>query len=65
MRNLRMKGQYALYKDRIGQWRWRAIASNGKVIADSGEGYGNKADALHGIWLIQNSGDWLVYERAA
>jgi uncharacterized protein YegP (UPF0339 family) len=27
------------YKDHIGEWRWRLISSNGRTVADSGEGY--------------------------
>jgi uncharacterized protein len=32
------------YKDKAGQWRWRLQARNGRVIADSGEGYTRKRD---------------------
>ncbi len=28
-----------VYRDRAGRWRWRLRAVNGKVIADSGQGY--------------------------
>lgn len=27
------------YKDADEDWRWRMVASNGKIVADSGEGY--------------------------
>lgn len=27
------------YQDRKGQWRWRFRAINGKILADSAEGY--------------------------
>lgn len=27
------------YMDSRGEWRWRLIARNGRIIADSGEGY--------------------------
>ena len=27
------------YKDRAGEWRWQLVASNGKIVADSGESY--------------------------
>lgn len=27
------------YKDKAGRWRWRAIARNGRIVADSGQGY--------------------------
>lgn len=33
------------YIDRRGEHRWRIKASNNKIIADSSEGYKNKADA--------------------
>jgi uncharacterized protein YegP (UPF0339 family) len=27
------------YLDRQSKWRWRFVAPNGKIMADSGEGY--------------------------
>jgi uncharacterized protein YegP (UPF0339 family) len=27
------------YRDDSGEWRWRMLARNGRVLADSGEGY--------------------------
>jgi len=35
-----------VYEDKAGGWRWRRIAPNGEIIADSGEGYTRKVDAL-------------------
>jgi uncharacterized protein YegP (UPF0339 family) len=46
---------YYLYKDTAGYWRWRYVASNGRTIADSGEGYYNRADALNGINIMKGS----------
>lgn len=34
------------------QWRWRMVASNGKIVATSGEAYKRRADALKGIMAI-------------
>jgi uncharacterized protein len=36
--------KYALegYKDRKGEFRWRLLASNGKIVADSAESYKTK-----------------------
>jgi uncharacterized protein YegP (UPF0339 family) len=45
--------QFVIYKDSAGQYRWRYVASNGKTIADSGEGYYNKADCQAGIDLVK------------
>jgi len=34
-----------IYKsEKDGQWRWRAVAKNGKTVADGAEGYHNKKD---------------------
>lgn len=44
---------FVVYKDNAGQYRWRFVASNGKIIADSGEGYVNKQDCLNGIQLVK------------
>lgn len=38
-----------------GDYRWRLIADNGRIIADSGEGYRNKADCQHGINLVKET----------
>jgi uncharacterized protein YegP (UPF0339 family) len=45
---------FEIYKDKAKQFRWRLKASNGKIIADSGEGYVAKADCQHGIDLVKS-----------
>jgi uncharacterized protein YegP (UPF0339 family) len=40
-----VQSRYEVYKDRAGQWRWQHIADNGRIIADSAEGYDSKANA--------------------
>lgn len=37
------------YQDKAGQWRWRVKHSNGRILADSGEGYSRKSDAQKGF----------------
>lgn len=46
---------YHMYQDKINEWRWYLEAANGDTIADSGEGYKNKQDCLHGIMLVKAS----------
>jgi uncharacterized protein YegP (UPF0339 family) len=41
-----MSAKTEVYRDKAGDWRWRRIASNGEIVADSGEGYSRKFDAL-------------------
>lgn len=33
-----------IYKDKRGEFRWRVRAANGRIVADSSEGYVNRAD---------------------
>lgn len=35
------------YRDKAGEWRWRA-SKNGRILADSGEGYKRLAGAVRG-----------------
>jgi uncharacterized protein YegP (UPF0339 family) len=54
---------YVLYKDVNNHWRWTLFASNHKKIANSGEGYWNKADCNAAINLVKGSGSAPVIER--
>ena len=36
---------YRIYQDAGGEWRWRLVAANGRIVADSGEGYTRPRDA--------------------
>ena len=54
--------KYYYSKDATGEWRWRLKASNGKIIADSGEGYKSKADCLAAIEPVKGSGKASVVE---
>lgn len=47
--------KFEVYQDNKDEWRWRYVASNGRIIADSGEGYSRKEDCLHGIELMKDS----------
>ncbi len=35
-----------VYQDRRGEWRWRAKARNGQIVADCAEGYKRRRDAV-------------------
>jgi uncharacterized protein YegP (UPF0339 family) len=51
-----MRRHLHIYKDRKGEWRWTLYASNGRKLADSGEGYKREmtcarmAHSLFGGW---------------
>ena len=40
-----------LYRSPDG-WRWRYTASNGRILADSGQGYSRRADAVRGACRV-------------
>ena len=45
-------GKNVTYKDKKGLWRWRIVASNGRILADSGEGYSSRAACEKGLALV-------------
>ena len=48
---------YVYYKDQKGEWRWRLKAANGRIIADSGEGYKSEKECKDDIDRVKNSKD--------
>jgi len=63
-----MAAKFEIYKGKIGDFHWRLTHTNGQVIADSGEGYTTKANALHGLNSVKKNApeatveDKTVYE---
>ena len=47
--------RFEIFKSHDGEWRWRLRATNGNVLADSGEGYRRREDCEHGIELVKGS----------
>ena len=45
--------RFELYKDNAGEYRWRFVSSNGRILATSSEGYTKKGDCQNGIELIK------------
>ena len=54
--------KFHIYKDAAGEWRWRLKAANGKVLADSGEGYNTKQACKDGIQLVKDAATAPVVE---
>jgi uncharacterized protein YegP (UPF0339 family) len=55
---------YYTYKDARGHWRWHLKAANGRIIAESGEGYVNYQDCIDGINLVASSGGTKIVKLA-
>lgn len=49
------KPTFEVFQDNAAEWRWRLVASNGKIIADSGEGYQSKQGVKRGIESVKKS----------
>jgi uncharacterized protein YegP (UPF0339 family) len=45
--------RWDVYEDQAGQWRWRAVARNGKVLADGAEGYASERNAKRALSAFQ------------
>lgn len=41
--------EFRIYEDLSGAWRWRAVDSNGKIVADSAEAYVSEAGAVDAL----------------
>jgi uncharacterized protein len=48
--------RFELYRDNAGEYRWRFVSSNGRIIATSSEGYQKRGDCQDGIDLIKREG---------
>jgi uncharacterized protein YegP (UPF0339 family) len=45
--------EFEIYKDQRLEFRWRFKANNGKILAESVEGYNNRANCEHAIILVK------------
>ena len=39
-----MQDKWGFYQDGNNKWRWRGIASNGRIVRSSSQGYANRSD---------------------
>ena len=53
-----------IYRDANREWRWRLRAANGRIVADSGEGYRGRAAAYEATHRLKTilAGDVPVVE---
>jgi hypothetical protein len=50
-----MAAKFEIYKGKIGDFHWRLTHTNGQVIANSGEGYTTKANAINGLNSVKKN----------
>ena len=51
---MRRKARFVVYQAADG-WRWRLVASNGRIIAESGEAYTRARSALRAVRTVRES----------
>lgn len=44
--------KFEMYRDNKKEWRWTLFARNGRIVADSGEGYKNRGHCKRMIQRI-------------
>lgn len=48
---------FEVYRDAAGDYRWRLRASNGRIVADSAEGYASRANVRRAITSFMDAVD--------
>lgn len=48
--------QFEVYKDKVGEHRWRLRHGNGNILATASEGYASRASAMKCIENVRSSG---------
>lgn len=55
--------KFEVYRDKLGEYRWRLLTSNGRIAADSGEGYTRREDAHRAIaTLLKGINDVVIVD---
>jgi uncharacterized protein len=54
--------KYYIYKDLNEFWRWQLVASNGEIIAESGDGYDSEEKCRKVITIVKKSDNAPVEE---
>jgi uncharacterized protein YegP (UPF0339 family) len=52
-----------LYKDKKGEYRWRLVARNGRIIADSAESYKQKSKMMHIVQKLLDTCSFLFEDK--
>jgi uncharacterized protein len=50
-----MAAKFEIFRGKIGDFHWRVIHANGRIIAKSGDGYTTKVNALHGLNSVRKN----------
>lgn len=56
---------FEVYRDAAGEWRWRLRHRNGRILADSGQGYSSRRSALEGIESVRRNAEHADFRIAS
>jgi hypothetical protein len=45
--------KFEIYKDKRGEYRWRFVADNGRIVAMGSEGYSSKHNCENSVNIIK------------
>ncbi|WP_244605299.1 HVO_2922 family protein [Halorussus halobius] len=48
---------FEVYEDAAGEYRWRLVHRNGRILADSGEGYASRSNARRAVETVTATAD--------
>jgi uncharacterized protein YegP (UPF0339 family) len=55
--------KFEVYEDQAGHYRWRLKASNGQIVASSGESFASKSNAKEAAENVKEHGGASVVEE--
>lgn len=44
-----MNSRFKIYEDKAGKWRWQLRSINGRIVADSGQGYAKRSECHRAV----------------
>lgn len=58
--------RFEVYQDKKSEWRWRLVSRNGRIVAESGEGYVKRHAVFSAVGRVvsacSTAGLWPAYE---
>ena len=56
--------KFHIYKDKKKEWRWKLVARNKNILADSGEGYKDYSTCKRAIFsIMRRAADCDIYNE--
>lgn len=58
-------GKIKVYRDAADEYRWRLVGSNGRIIADSAEGYASKYNCEQAVRRFRDAASTAIIVESA